>query len=146
MLKHSWISLFVVMVATAGCDNSFRLVEVEGLVTLKGEPLEDVRVEFWPLSGGPQSAAKTNADGRFSLMTWDGEKQGAVLGTHKVVLRDTSIVILPFEGRASADVDLTAGQKPRFAMKYSNPTTTPLEVEITGERRDLVFDLEPYRR
>jgi hypothetical protein len=126
----------------AGCgEGPPKLVEVEGVVTLNGEPLEKIRVEFWPFNDGPQSAALTDEQGRFTLLTWDGEKKGAILGKHKVVMQDVSIVTR-FVGRE--DVDVTDGRKPRIAYHYTNATTTPLELELTGERRDLVLEVEPY--
>jgi len=128
-----------------GCgDGQPPMVEVEGVVQLKGEPLEKVRVEFWPLSNGPQSAGLTDDQGRFVLLAPDGVKKGAVVGKHKVVLKDVSIFTLEFKGRASADVDMTQGKKPRISSTYTNATKTPLEVDISGPTKDLKFDVEPY--
>lgn len=134
------------LVAAVGCGDRFEFAEVEGMVTLKGKPLEKVRVEFSPLTDGPQSAAMTDEQGRFSLSTVDGSRKGAVVGMHRVVLRDLSIVSVPFRGRENADVDMTAGKKPRISTAYSNVTTTPLEVEVGGETKDLSLDVQPYRR
>ena len=128
----------------AGCGESGpQLVEVEGKVTLGGQPLENIRVEFWPLQHGPQSTALTDAQGHFALSASDGNDKGALPGRHKVVLRDVSIVT-KFVGRGSEYEDITGGRKPRIAMNYNNATTTPLEVDITGEKRDIVFDVQPY--
>jgi hypothetical protein len=62
-------------------------------VTIDGQPAADLRLEFWPTGDyGPKSAATTNAAGRFVLWTWDGETRGAVVGTHKVVVRDNTLM------------------------------------------------------
>ena len=131
----------------AGCGESPpELVDVEGTILLKGKPLEKVRVEFWPLNNGPQSSALTDDQGRFVLMASEGAEKGAILGKHKVVLRDVSIVKVEFLGREGADVDMTKGEKPRIASMYTNVMKTPLETEITGEQRDLKFEVDPFTR
>jgi hypothetical protein len=131
----------------AGCgEGPPELVDVEGTILLKGKPLEKVRVEFWPLNNGPQSSALTDDQGRFVLMASEGAEKGAILGKHKVVLRDVSIFKGEFMGRAGADVDMTKGEKPRIASKYTNVMKTTLETEITGEQRDLKFEVEPFTR
>jgi hypothetical protein len=132
-------------VSVVGCGSGGpTLVEVEGTVMLKGKPLEKVRVEFYPIKDGPQSAALTDDQGRFVLLGLDGMTKGAVVGKHKVVLRDLSIVEDQFYGRAGADLDLSNGKKPRTSHKYTNVTLTPLEIEITDAKRDLVLEVEPY--
>jgi hypothetical protein len=138
----AFVPLWVASIS--GCGNTYTMVEVEGTVTLKGKPLENVRVEFIPMKDGPQSAALTNDQGRFVLVALDGETKGAVVGTHKVVLRDLSHVEDRFYGRAGADLDLTKGQKPRTSNRYTNVTLTPLQVEISATKRDVVLEVEPY--
>jgi hypothetical protein len=145
MSKWAMTAFATVWVASiSGCGSKHTMVEVEGTVTLKGKPLEMVRVEFIPVKDGPQSAALTDSQGRFVLLALDGETKGAVVGQHKVVLRDLSIVEDRFYGRAGAELDLTKGQKPRTSNKYTNVTLTPLQVDITDTKRDLVLEVEPY--
>ena len=153
MKRNLRIALMAVPFALAGCLYPYIPVAdagpdqdvVEGkTVTLKGKPLEMVRVEFIPVKDGPQSAAITDSQGHFALVALDGETKGAVVGTHKVVLRDFSVVEDRFYGRAGADLDLTSGKKPRTSNKYTNVTLTPLQVDISDEKRDLVLEVEPY--
>ena len=133
------------LVGMAGCDSGPEMVGVvEGTVTLAGKPLEKVRVDFTPLAEGPQSSAITDAQGRFALKTLDGTQPGAVMGKHKVTLIDQSIITLPFKGRESETVDLTQGKKPRISNRYSNVMSTPLEVEVTGETRDIKLEPDAY--
>lgn len=144
---RSAFGVLLVLVVLSGCDNAPQLVDVEGIVLLEGKPLDKVRVEFWPLGEGPQSAALTDESGRFALATLTDQQKGAVIGKHKVVLKDTSIFEgAEFLGRAGADVDMTKGRKPRIAAKYTNATLTPLETEIASETRDLKFEVDPYKR
>jgi hypothetical protein len=146
-MSKSWLTALAVLASffVAGCaEPQAKLVDVEGTVKLNGQPLEKVRVEFWPLNNGPQSAALTDAEGEFVLETLDGTQKGAVVGKHKVVLKDMSIVTVPFRGRANEGVDMTEGKKPRTADKYTNVIKTPLEVEIAGENRGVALDVDPY--
>lgn len=136
--------LGVLLAIPVGCGEAGpEIVEVEGTVTLDGKPLEKIRVEFWPEGNGPQSTALTDDQGKFALMTPDNVTKGAVIGKHKVVLKDLSIITAPFLGRAGEDVDMTNGKKPRIAAKYTNPMLTTLQVEITGEKKDVSIEAEP---
>jgi len=136
----------VALAALSGCGESeLTLVNAGGTILLDGKPLEDLRVEFWPVSEGPQSAGLTDEQGKFVLATIDTSQPGAVLGKHKVVLRDVSIVE-KFMGRAGGEVDLTKGKKPRISSKYANVTLTPLEAEVTADGQDLKFEVAPYKK
>lgn len=121
------------------------LVDVEGTVTLNGKPLENIYIEFWPESDGPKSSAVTDANGKFVMKTADGVKVGAMVGKHRVLLHDKSIMKVQFLGRAGEDVDMTGGQKPRIDELYTSPTLSPLAIEITAENKDVKFEVEPYK-
>lgn len=82
---------------TAGCGGGagYDVAPVSGKVTLGGEPVANVLVTFQPTGGGedpgPGSAAKTGADGSFTLNLIAAEsKPGAVVGSHKVTLVEQS--------------------------------------------------------
>lgn len=138
-------SLIVASGVLAGCggERPPEKVEVEGTVTMNGEPIENLRVEFWPENDGPASAGVTDAQGRFVLEAIDRTGKGAVKGVHKVLVRDTTIVT-KFVGRQE-DVDVTDGKKPRIGLQYYNPMRTPLEVTITGPTKDVKLEIEPYK-
>lgn len=55
---------------------------VEGTVTLDGEPLADAEVVFQPADGAP-STGTTDGSGHYSLM-FTRDKPGALIGEHKV--------------------------------------------------------------
>ena len=88
--KHS---LLIVSIVTsffvAGCSgNGYRIASVSGVVTLNGEPLREASVVFQPAAKGnpgPPSSATTDDDGRFTL-AFAGEKPGAVVGKHVVIV------------------------------------------------------------
>jgi hypothetical protein len=131
--------LLVALVALAGCGGGPRLAEVEGTVKVKGKGVERIRVEFWPEGSGPRSAAETDKDGRFTLKTDDGRRTGAVLGRHRVVLRDTGILGDKFLGRAGETVDMAKGKRPRVNARFADVNSTPLNRDVTGGKNN--FDL-----
>jgi hypothetical protein len=128
------------LIALVGCGGGPRLAEVEGTVKVNGKGVEKVRVEFWPEGQGPRSAGETDKDGRFTLKTDDGTRAGAVIGKHRVVLRDTGILGDKFLGRAGETVDMAKGKKPRVNSKFSDVNSTPLNRNVTSGKNN--FDLE----
>jgi hypothetical protein len=71
----------------SGCGRSDRLptAKVTGKVTLNGDPLPIGSLLFVPDKGGPTSQGRIAADGRYSMGTYT-ETDGAILGTHKVMI------------------------------------------------------------
>jgi hypothetical protein len=89
LLKASFAILLTILtsVCLTGCGESGpELASVSGKLTKGGQPLASVSVTFSPSAGGPSSAAQTDAEGRFVLVSQSG-KAGAVLGEHKVTLQ-----------------------------------------------------------
>ena len=120
------------LLALAGCgEGGPEMSAVEGTLKVKGKPLERIQVEFWPEVDGPRSIGVTDAQGHFTLATDDGKRQGAVVGPHKVVLRDVGILGDKFLGRAGENVDMSKGKKPRVPAAYRDPHRTPLKKEVT---------------
>jgi hypothetical protein len=128
------------LLALTGCGGGPKLATVEGTVKLKGKPLDKIQVEFWPEGQGPRSIGETDNQGRFTLTTDDGKRPGAVVGSHKVLLRDVGVLGEKFLGRAAEGVDLAKGKKPRLTDRYGDPHRTPLKKEVTGDKN--VIDLE----
>lgn len=117
------------------------MVEVEGVVLQDGKPLERIMVEFWPETDGSRSFGTTDATGKFVLTTDDGERLGAVVGRHRVVLKDASVLGDKFLGRAGEDVPMGTGKKSRIDGRYGNVTTTPLTQDVAkGEKLIAEFD------
>lgn len=114
-----------------GCGGGPRVAEVEGTVRVGGKPAEKIQVEFWPTTDGPRSIGVTDGEGRFTLTTDDGRK-GAVVGAHKVVLRDVGIMGDKFLGRAGETVDMTKGRPPRVPKVYADVAKTTLEKTVTA--------------
>lgn len=71
-----------------GCrGDGYETSIVTGVVTYKGQPVADLRIEFAPADGPklgrPPAMGVTGADGRYSLVR-PGNKAGAVAGPNEV--------------------------------------------------------------
>mgnify|MGYP002623455580 FL=1 len=129
----------------AGCNkkpSGPEMVNVEGIVTVEGEPMENLRVEFWPKEAGQTSAGRTDANGHFVLELADASGvKGAVVGPHGVAIRDLN-TFPKFMGRAGEDTD--PGIDPRISIIYGNALTSGLTEQINGPRTDIKFDLKKF--
>jgi hypothetical protein len=81
----------VVAVLLAGCGGEpYKIAPVSGRVTLNGQPLANAAVLFQPVATkdnanpGPGSGGITGADGRYALRLVGSNRDGAVVGKHKV--------------------------------------------------------------
>lgn len=123
----------------AGCGGSkYPTAQVSGTVRMNGKPLPNAAMTFQPIGGGMASVGVTDRDGRYTLEFLDSGRSGAVVATHRVIIRthrksnteDTSSDIsnpqlrdpipqryndntqltmeVPAEGTDSADFDLKA--------------------------------------
>ena len=110
---------------------------------LNGKPLDKILVEFWPTSEGVRSFAETDSSGHFKLMTDDGKRIGATIGTHKVTMKDASI-FGKFMGRAGEGVDMSEGRKPRISGKLTSTDTTTLSVVVDASKKN-EFTLEAIK-
>ncbi len=114
------------LTSLAGCGGSApTLVPAEGVVLIDGEPAADISVQFLPdeIEGEPRptSYAVTDAEGRFTLKTYE-QGEGAVLGGHNVILVDT------LEERPEQGQEFT--RPPRVNSRYST-ITGGLRAEVT---------------
>ena len=134
------------LVVLSGCGNpSIPVAEVEGTVELDGKPLDRIQVEFWPEGEGLRSIGTTDSEGRFKLMTDNGQQQGAAIGTHRVVLHDAAALGDKFLGRAGEDADMSQGKKPRIAGAYASPEETNLTAEVVaGKKNEFTFKVDPF--
>jgi hypothetical protein len=143
------------LVAAPGCNRGPQFAAVEGTVRLDGRPLREVEVVFLPdpEAGtlGPSSSAYTDERGHYNLATAQGQS-GAVVGTHRVCLRDLATLPLPTprvdsEGRPGGAGPPGAKQpvksKPaRVPPQYSSATQTPLRnVEVRPGMQPYDVDL-----
>jgi hypothetical protein len=88
---RSALPLLCSVCLAAGCGGGRELGTVSGRITLDGKPLPDARVNFQPTgetkNPGIGSFGKTNANGEYSLTLIDQTAEGAIVGTHRVMIK-----------------------------------------------------------
>ncbi len=115
----------------AGCGLEGGLAKVKGRVTLNGQPLEGVIVQFQPTGGtGSSSSGITDSDGYYELMS-TFTTAGALPGDHIVSIRTAESYYE--EGRCTSEKDQ------RVAAKYNSRTALRRTVE--PGRNTIDFDL-----
>jgi len=139
----------VIPVLGCGASGGPDLADVTGKVTKGGKPLGSISVTFTPVSGSVSSAALTDAEGRFVLLSSSG-KAGAVVGKHKVVLSSRSAGNAPvgYEAMMKARQNSEGGNRGAlkaqeseqlFPPEYGDAVKTPLEYEVKAGTND--FDI-----
>ncbi len=136
MIRHPRILVSMMAVSIClGCGSDRpSLHNAGGVVKFNGEPVSDASVMFYPAAGRP-SFAKTDDQGRFSLMTYvpdDGVAAGAYRVTvSKVVSRSEPTEENPYPQAVHA-----------LPQVYANVGTAKLQAEVTpGGDNDFVFEL-----
>lgn len=111
----------------AGCGGSaVERVPVSGQVLLDGAPLKHGTISVQP-EGARMAAAKLDAEGRFSLMTYQ-PGDGAPIGTHPVSVNGAE-QLGPYSVRWHAP------------PKYADASNSGIEVEITQATEDVVIEM-----
>jgi hypothetical protein len=139
-----------------GCSGR-QFAEVEGTVTLDGKPLEEVEVVFVPdsLKGNPgnNASAYTDAQGHYKLRSERDQRDGTVLGPHRVIVID--LPAQPDLRPGGALQPGEAAQKPmpskpksrRFPVAYEDTQLTPFkEAEVKFGKQTLDFEIKSARR
>jgi hypothetical protein len=109
--------MLLLVVVLHGCGKNDKLSEVNGLVTLDGQPLDDAMIVFSPTSSGTTSYGRSDKDGKFRMLFKDNE-YGAWLGEN--IVRITTFD-LPGGGRP--------GKKERVPVVYNQKSKTVFEVK-----------------
>lgn len=134
LLARRVILLMASLVLAAGCSRTIKSVPVSGRVTLKGQPLADVAINFSPVTGGENAYAaygKTDKAGRFTLRLVENDQPGATAGNNRVTLNENA-------GAAESD-----GGGPAVLFKLppvARDGTTAFNVPATGtDAADFAF-------
>lgn len=129
----------------AGCGRQVPLGEVEGTVRMDGRPLGNVLVRFLPdpdnATTGPASAGAGDAEGRFRLRC-DDQRDGAVVGWHRVVVEDLLPYAVPRDEKAPSPA---AAVRSRVPPAYTASASTPLRFEVKPGRQAIDLDLTAAR-
>jgi len=121
------------VVGTEGCGPGGPAVgQVEGTVTLDGEPVAGAIVTFVPVEGGRNSMAETDESGHY-VLEYTGGKPGALVGKHKVRISTYQ------EPEEDDSGQLVGGVPEKIPAKYNEQTT--LEVEVKRGKQTIDFEL-----
>lgn len=133
---RSLAALVLLCPLLAGCGDRRNSAPVSGTVTVRGQPMADIAVNFEPSGGGAGlgSVGKTDASGKYTLRFVDNNAAGALVGSHKVTFSDLTIAA------ESSDGGAMPRQKHRFPVRY---TSEPQDVEVqAGGTTSADFDLK----
>lgn len=137
------------MVALGGCGKSGdpnrpKTVKAGGVVLYNGQPVEGATVTLMPMDSGPRGAVgTTNAQGRFSLTSFD-PNDGAVPGKYYVGISKVVLESAPAgQSGPGGEQDPEAKvAKDLLPLKYKVPQQSGLTAEITASGpNDLKFEL-----
>ena len=129
---------FVISGCSGGGSDAPKLAPVSGVVKLKGQPLENPVVTFFP-EKGPSAIGVGNPNGEFIIKT--NGQNGVAIGKCKVTVTSPTSggsEIPPADGK-----EMEILKKPQLNAKYSNVDTTDLVVEVGPEgHTGLQLDLD----
>jgi hypothetical protein len=162
--RSQFALLLAALLGLSGCSGADRpkTYAVEGQVAYNGKPLEGATVSFWAETSPRAAVGTTNAEGKFTLSTFELE-DGAIAGLHKVTVTKLTEAELAAAAKMPAapndpsqmtqmtkmyrdkmDSMSQKGKKEKLAVpgKYSSASTTPLEAEVKASGNEpFVFQL-----
>lgn len=142
--RASLILLLTSCILTFGCSsNPYPLAPARAHVTLDGEDVEGATVTLLP-DDAPETYAAfgmTDASGRCALTTQGSD--GAVIGTHRVLVSKLKPVNVPPDPTPEARLEFLHGRH-LVPEHYSSREDSPLTAVVVenGEQNALEFDLE----
>jgi len=79
--------LVCVVLFSSGCGSEYQTAPVSGTVKMNGKPLANASLTYQPMGGGMASTGITDANGRYTLTFLYSEDEGAIVTTHRVIIR-----------------------------------------------------------
>ena len=142
-----FLSSLLLSVTVIGCGSGKPgTVQVTGVVTLDGNPVEKAAVMLMPTdskSGGLPASGATDQKGQFTLKT---EKigPGALPGSYRatVIKKETSGILAGPNGLDGGIAPGGIKEKWIIPKKYSMPNESGLTVEVKAGMEPLSFDLK----
>lgn len=145
-----WAGLLVAGVLGCRGDTGPKVYPVKGQVTLNGQPLTDVIVNFSPIDGDPAKMAsgQVDASGNYSLRSGPQGKEGAPPGRYKVYL--TPVAPTPQEGQSyGGSGPQTPGESAgppqattNIPQQWLSAASTPFEAEVKAEPNTIPIDVK----
>jgi hypothetical protein len=109
---HYFILVSLISLILAGCGGGSdrpSLAPASGIVTLNDEPVEGASLTFVPVAGGRPGSAITDAQGRYTIKTYQ-DAPGAIIGEHKVaVIKISGPGVYAIQGDAPAKPPASEG-------------------------------------
>jgi hypothetical protein len=125
------------MLFLSGCGSKYQTAPVSGTVKMNGKPFANAAMTFQPIGGGMASIGVTGADGRYSLAFLDSGVEGAIVATHRVIIRTHKKANTE---DTSSDLSVPSERDP-IPRRYNDATELTMEVPADGtESAD--FDLK----
>jgi hypothetical protein len=134
---------FVLLAAGCGGDG-IKFAPVTGKVTMNGKPLPNAYVNFQPMgtqdnpNPGRGSYAITDKNGVYSLRS-DGGREGAVVGTHRVVISTYFAEDgknIDTEKGSRDDEPPPKGLKETIPVRYNGASELRYEVKAGSNQKD----------
>jgi hypothetical protein len=121
------------------------MAEVKGTVRLNGKPMAKVMVEFVPdAKTGARSIGATDENGHYTLVC-DDQRAGALVGPHRVLLRDLAVYGDKVMGRKWENVGTPGGPpaiKSRIPAHYESTAKTPLKKDVKEGPQTIDLDVQ----
>jgi hypothetical protein len=130
------VCMAALCMAMSGCNRSgLNLAPVEGIVKMKGAPLEGAGVLFMPATG-PFAMGTTDARGKFTLTT--ANHSGALIGEHRVIITKTQTLTTQIPGERLPRYET----KYLIPAKYGDPSTSGLSKTVVDDDNQFEFNLD----
>ena len=137
------IAIAGILLLAAGCRDSNlpKTAPVSGVVTFQGKPLANAEVVFIPDGDARSASGRTDANGRYELMTFS-PGDGAAPGKYRIIVtaRGPARALAPGEG-AGMPGEMAQGELITPA-KYAAPETSGLTHEVVSGRNEVNLSLE----
>lgn len=136
---YGLIACLLVCCLLAGCGGGtgVKTYPVKGTVKLKGQPLANAVVTFYPVQGRP-AAGTTDEQGAFFLSTHQSQ-DGAPAGSYKVTVSEPAEENLPMP---NPDDPPPQPKPSRFPVRYTDQNESALTAEVKpGADNNFTFDL-----
>lgn len=131
----------LILVGCGGGSDRPSLAPASGIVTLNGEPVEGASLTFIPVAGGRPGSAITDAQGRYTIKTYQ-DAPGAIIGEHKVaVIKISGPGAYVIQGDAPAEAAAT--DEPGSGEDDGSDGLSEIEVFDSTETKEpeLIYDV-----
>jgi len=140
--------VFAAVLLVCGCFGEATETAVSGMLSIGGQPLENVLVTFHPAED-PDSeklvaSGLTNSNGEFTLTRDDGEESTIAVGNYLVTLTEGEIpaaVTASEVPLAEQSYLLSLAHRP-LPVVYTRHVDTPLKVDVVGGKTVYALEIQ----